>query len=442
MDPGSTRTLFINAHILCMDSSYSQHRDGFVLVEGASIAAVGPMEDCPPSADCAVIDCSGCALLPGLINCHTHLPMVYFRGMADDLPLADWLTKHIFPAEARYLSPQFVYRATLLAAAECIKSGTTCVNDMYIFEAEVARACAVAGLRAFVGEGMIGFPTASSADWQSGLQLTAALADEYHGHPLITPTVCVHAPYTCPPELLSAARDLSRERGLLYHIHLHETAAEPGQIAWRQPAETPTSALGRLGVLGEKFIGAHCVWLDDSDIALLAQHNCAVAHCPGSNLKLASGIMPLATMLQSGLAVGLGTDGAASNNNLSMLEEIALAALLQKGSIGDATAVPARTALALATREAARALSAPHIGSLEPGQRADLFVLDMQSTHLTPLFPHEDSLYSHIVYSAQAADVRDTMIEGRFVMRSRQLTTLDEVALREEAQDWVDQNYA
>jgi 5-methylthioadenosine/S-adenosylhomocysteine deaminase len=413
-----------------------------------------------------VIDCAGCIVMPGLINCHTHLPMVAFRGLADDLPLMEWLTKHIWPAEARQLSPQFCHDATLLAAAECIRGGVTCVNDMYLFERDVARALADAGLRGIVGEGVIQFPTPSAKTWQDGRRLTAELLAEYAGHPLIEPSATCHAPYSCTPEILQSVHALAAEHGALFHIHLHETQAEPQHIAWLEPGETPTAGLARLGVLGPRTLAAHCVWCNPADIALLAAHGCGVAHDPQSNLKLASGVMPLAAMLDAGVAVGIATDGAASNNNLNLWEELQLAALLAKGAgclerrstdplsgnaalksrapqaangrpplqENDARRVPAAQAVALATREAARALGRRDIGVLAPGLRADIAVVDTRAPHLAPLYPHADAVYSVLAYSAQASDVRDVCVEGRLVMRGRQLLTLDEVEVMQRVQ--------
>lgn len=436
-------TLITNAHVVCMDSAFTQYRSGFVAISGTCISAVGDMADCPDAASAGeVVDAAGCAVIPGLINCHTHLPMVYFRGIADDLPLMKWLTEHIFPAEGAHLTAEFVHRATLLAAAECIRGGVTCVNDMYLFAQQVGEACAEAGLRAFTGEGVIKFPTPSAAGWEEGFRLEEQLIERFSGHDLITPSVCGHAPYTATPEILKKLRVLADKHGLLFHIHLHETKGEPGQIDWREGGESPTEGMARLGMLDGRFIGAHGVWLSDSDIKSLAAHRkCAIAHCPCSNLKLASGVAPLAKMQDAGLKVGLGTDGAASNNNLDMLEELHIAALLQKGVQLDAELVPARTALRLATSGAAEALGMDYTGVLAEGMRADIAVIDLGGVHLTPRYHHDDAIYSHIVYAAQSADVRDTMVNGKWLMRSRKLTALDEQALKTEAQDWLNRSY-
>jgi 5-methylthioadenosine/S-adenosylhomocysteine deaminase len=360
--------------------------------------------------------------------------MVAFRGLADDLPLLEWLQRHIWPAETRLLSPQFCYDAALLAAAECIRGGVTCVNDMYLFAADVARALAAAGLRGIVGEGVIQYPTPSARTWQDGRRLTAELLAEFDSHPLVEASCTCHAPYSCTPEILQAMHSLAREHGTLFHLHLHEVQDEAVRTPWLAAGESPTAGLARLGVLGPRTLAAHCVWCSDADIGLLAEYGCGVAHDPQSNLKLASGVMPLAAMLAAGVAVGIATDGAASNNNLNLWEELQLAALLAKGSTPsgstrptlNASAVPARQAVAMATREAARALGRSDIGTLGTGRRADLVVVDTRQPHLAPRYPQPEAAYGLLAYSAQASDVRDVCVEGRLLMRSRQLLTLDE----------------
>jgi 5-methylthioadenosine/S-adenosylhomocysteine deaminase len=448
--------LLTNGHVLCMDVAGTQYAPGYVAITGGRIESVGPMSGAPKSAGEA-IDCAGCAVLPGLINCHTHLPMVYFRGLADDLPLQQWLTEHIFPAEGKHLSPQFCHDATLLAAAESIRAGVTCVNDMYLFAGSVASALDEAGMRGLVAEGVISFPTPSAPDWRSGLELTRQLHAEYKDHPRIQATCAAHAPYTCDIELLTTMHALAKELGTVFHIHLHETQHEAAQTNWLMPEESPTYGLRRIGVLDETCVCAHCVWLQSKEIRLMAKTGASVAHCPESNLKLASGIMPLLPMLNAGVDVGVGTDGAASNNNLDLLAEVRLAALLAKGggkaNLPDggtdaaatgglaANAVPAQTALELATRRAAAALKRRDIGTLAVGMKADVITVDLSALHLTPRFHHPEAIYSHLVYAASAGDVRDTIVEGRPLMRNRELLTLHEAQLKQQAQAWADANY-
>jgi len=434
--------LLTHAHVLTMDEAGTQQPNGFVAVRGNSIAALGAMADCPPNGQAGeTIDCAGCVVLPGLINCHTHLPMVYFRGMADDLPLMDWLKRHIWPAEREFLDPQFVYDATRLAVAECLRSGVTCVNDMYIYAADVARACVDSGLRAFIGEGVVDAPTASAPTWRDGLRLTEELIAQYKGHPMITPTVCPHAPYSCPPELLTALHGVAQQHGLLYHIHLHESEAEPDSIEWGKDDESPLHSLKRIGVLGPRMVAVHCVWISDHDVTHMHEFDCGVAHCPTSNMKLGNGIAPVHSMIEGEIPVGVGTDGAASNNNLNLWEEIHLAALSAKAVYKNPEVVPAETALSFASRRAAQLLHADHIGVIEAGRRADLAVVEMGRIYQAPLFHHEDAIYSQLVYSTQGGDVRDTIVDGKVLMRDRRLTQLDEMELKAKAQAWVDQHF-
>jgi len=424
-----------------MDETNRSIDNGFVAIRGTEIAALGPMNECPSAATAEVMDCADCVILPGLINAHTHLAMSYFRGLADDLPLAEWLEQHIWPAESKHLSPQFVYEATLFAAAECIRSGVTCVNDMYIFAADAARAIIDAGLRGYVGEGVIGFPTASAPNWQDGRRLTEELIAQYDNHPLITPTVCVHAPYSCDVELLQSMHQVAQEQRLLYQIHLHESFDEAERISWAEPEETPTHSMKRIGVLGPRMVAVHCVWVDDHDIRHLKEFDCGVGHCPASSMKLGNGIAPVHSMVEADLPVGLGTDGAASNNNISMWEEIHLAALAAKSAYKSPKVVPAEVALSFATSNAAALLHDDSIGVLAVGKHADIAILELGAIHLKPRYHHEKALYSHLVYCAQTADVRDTIVAGKVLMRNRQLTQLDEEELKAKAQEWVDRNF-
>ena len=434
--------LLTNAHVLTMDAKRTRYANGYIAVKGSHIALVGPMGEAPAAKLAAeVIDCSGCVVLPGLINCHTHLPMVYFRGMADDLPLMDWLQNHIWPAEQKFLNPEFVYESTLLAAAECIKSGVTCINDMYPFASDVGRACADAGLRAYVGEGVIEMPTASAPDWQAGKRLTEELIREFRGHSLVNPTVCVHAPYTCSPKVYQELHGLAREHDLLFHTHVHENEHEPDSIEWGKDDESVIHSLKRIGVLGPKMIAAHCVWISDHDIGHMHDMDCGVAHCPTSNMKLGNGIAPVYSMLEADLAIGVATDGAASNNNLNLWEEIHLAALVAKFAYKDPTVVPAPEALAFATSRAARLLHDESIGVIEQGRHADLVVVEMDRLHQTPSFSHPDAVYAQLVYSTQAHDVRDTIVNGNVLLRHRHFTRLDEAELKARAREWAKQNY-
>lgn len=434
--------LLTGAHVLTMDEDLAQHPGGFVAVKDGRIAAVGPADKQPPATAAAeVIDCTDCIAIPGLINCHTHLPMSYFRGIADDLPLMKWLTEHIFPAENKHLSPEFVYEATQFAAAECIKNGVTCVNDMYLFATDIARSVADAGLRGYIGEGVIKFPTASAPTWEDGKRLTEELIATWKDHPLITPTVCCHAPYTCTPELLETMHGIAEDNGLLFHVHLHETEFEADMVDWSLKDESPVHSLRRIGVLGPRTVAAHCVWVDDHDIRHMREEGCGVAHCPTSNMKLGSGIAPVHSMIEAELPVGVGTDGAASNNNLDMLEELHIASLGAKAVYKNPEVIPAEAALSFATSRAAALLHTDEIGVLAAGRQADITIVRHRGLHQYPYFHHAGAIYSQLIYSAQGPDVRDTIVAGKVLMRNRRLTQLDEEALMARAQEWVDTNY-
>ena len=363
-------------------------------------------------------------IMPGLINTHTHAAMACFRGLADDLPLMQWLQEYIFPVEAK-LTGDIVYQATLLSLAEMIKSGTTSFCDMYLFARDVARATQESGMRAWIGEVLYDFPSPDYGEPASGFEYVKELIAMYANHPLIKITVDPHAVYTCSPELLINLKKMADEHDALYIIHLSENGEEV-KGSQELYGASPVMHLENLGILDSRVVAAHCVILTDKEIALLAQRRVKVVHCPESNMKLASGIAPVPRMLAAGLTVGLGTDGSASNNNVDMFGEMNSAAKLHKVNSLDPTTMPAETMLEMATIQGARVLGAEsEIGSLEPGKKADLIVLDMNQPHLTPLF----NIPSHMVYAARGSDVVHSIINGTIVMRNRQLTTLDERAI-------------
>jgi 5-methylthioadenosine/S-adenosylhomocysteine deaminase len=363
-------------------------------------------------------------IMPGLVNTHTHAAMACFRGLADDLSLMQWLQEYIFPVEAK-LTGDIVYQATLLSLAEMIKSGTTSFCDMYLFAKDVARATQESGMRAWIGEVLHDFPSPNYGELAAGFQYVEELFAMYESHPLINITVDPHAVYTCSPELLKDLKYLAEKHDALYIIHLAENGEEVKGCYERYGA-SPVMHLENLGLLDRRVVADHCVMLTDEEIALLAQRGVKVAHCPESNMKLGSGIAPVPGMLAAGLCVGLGSDGSASNNNVDMFGEMNATAKLHKVNLLDPTAMPAETVLEMATIKGARVLGAEWaIGSLEPGKKADLIVLDMNQPHLTPLF----TIPSHIVYAARGGDVIHSIINGRIIMRNRQLTTLDERAI-------------
>lgn len=363
-------------------------------------------------------------IMPGLVNIHTHAAMACFRGLADDLPLMTWLEDHIFPIEAR-LTPEIVHHSTLLSLAEMIRSGTTSFCDMYLFAKEVARAAEQSGMRAWIGEVFYDFTSPSYGELVNGFACVAEMFSHYRDHPLIRVTVDPHSVYTCSPSLLERLGGLATKHNCPYVIHLAENAAEVALCRERY-GRTPVEHLDNLGLLNERTLAAHCVALDASEIRTLAQRNVKVAHCPESNMKLASGKSPVVPMLEAGITLGLGTDGAASNNDADMFGEMNSAAKLHKVINMDPTAMDAETTLHLATLGGAGCLCAEHeIGSLAVGKKADIIVLDLDQPHLTPLY----HIPSHLVYAARGADVIHSIINGRLVMQNRRLLSLDEAAI-------------
>jgi 5-methylthioadenosine/S-adenosylhomocysteine deaminase len=371
------------------------------------------------------IDASGKLVMPGLINAHTHAPMTLFRGIADDLPLETWLYKYIWPAETKLLSPDFVRLGTQLAAAEMIRSGTVLFCDMYYFEDDIAEACKEAGIRVVIGEALVDFPTANCKTPEDQLKYTEYLLSQWNDDSLVVPSVQPHSPYAASSELMQQAKALADEYGAPYLLHVSETQSEVRE-SMEKYGRTPVSRLADLGLLGPTTVAIHGVHLTDEDIELLAQHEASVIHCPESQLKLASGLTPVPKLLEAGIKVGLGTDGAASNNDLNMFGEMGTAAKVHKMIAGDPTVVEARQALRMASVEAARVLGVEdRLGSLEIGKRGDMIVLDLDVPHMVPVY----DITSHLVYAAHSSDVRTVIIDGRVVMRDRELLTLDEVEI-------------
>ncbi len=433
----SEKTLILHhAHILTMDEDYTQYENGALVVQGDSILAVGPEEEilaAYPEAE--RFDCGGRVLMPGFVNAHTHVPMTLLRGLADDLRLDVWLLGYMMPVEREFVTPEFVQLGTKIACAEFIRTGVTCFADMYYFEEDVARATAEAGLRALCAESILKFPTPDAASYEDALAYARSFIERWKDHPLIVPSVAPHAPYTCTDEILRETAQLAAEFDVPLHTHLAETEREVEDM--RREHDMPVIPyVKKQGLFAAKVLAAHCVHIDRGEMRTLLHAGAGVAHNPSSNLKLASGIAPVPEMLDVGLNVGIGTDGPASNNDLDMVEEIRLTALLAKGGSGDPTAVPARQALAMATRIGAQAMHLGHLtGSLEAGKRADLILMDLTPLHNSPRFRRDaDNVYAQIVYAAKSTDVTDVMVNGRWLMRDRQLLTLDEAALLAEAQ--------
>jgi 5-methylthioadenosine/S-adenosylhomocysteine deaminase len=428
-------TLFLNALVLTMDRDFRQYHPGAVAVQGDSIVAVGLEEEIKQEYSAKeTVDCGGKVLMPGLINAHTHVPMTLLRGLADDLRLDVWLMGYMMPVEREFVSPEFVRLGTLLACAEQIRSGVTTFNDMYYFEEDVAKAAADAGMRAVCGQTVMKFPAPDAASYEDSLQMARDFIQRWKDHPLIVPAVSPHAPYTCTAEILRATAELAREFDVPLHTHLAETAFEVENL--RSEHGIPVIPyVKKQGLFEAKVIAAHCVHIDSGEIRTLLHARAGVSHNPSSNLKLASGFAPVMKMLETGLNVGIGTDGPASNNDLDMFEEVRLAAFVAKAVTNDPTSLPAPWALLMATRLGAQALHIGHLtGSLEPGKRADLILVDTSPLHNSPSFNRSpDNAYAQIVYASKSTDVSDVMVNGRWLMRNHQLLTVNEDELLTQA---------
>ncbi|MFO7713386.1 amidohydrolase [Desulfosarcina sp.] len=412
-----------NGTLVTVDDRSRIIESGWIGIRRGMIRAIesGPPDMPPPSAH-LTIDAAGGIVMPGLVNTHTHLPMSLFRGLADDLPLMAWLNQHIFPAESRFIKPETVHWGTLLACAEMLLSGTTCCCGGYFFEDAVARAVVEAGLRAVLAQGVIDFPAPGVPVPAQNVAHARNYARRWkHRSHLVTPSIFCHSPYTCRDGTLTAAKAAADELDLIFQIHVAETRFERDQSI-QESGLSPVARLDRLGILDRRTLMAHCVWIDAADMATMAKRGCTVAHCPESNMKLASGIAPLTAMRAAGIIVSLGTDSCASNNNLDLFGEMGTAAKLHKVATGDPTALNAASVLKMATLDGARAIGlADLIGSLETGKQADIIVIDAHTPHLTPLY-HPNS---HLVYAADGADVRHVLVAGRQVVANRRLLTID-----------------
>jgi 5-methylthioadenosine/S-adenosylhomocysteine deaminase len=423
--PKTTETILINGLILANSDSPKVAPHGKTVIEGARLAAVNlPLEDDQESA--AVIDCSNCLIMPGLVNAHTHAAMSLLRGIADDLPLNKWLNDYIFPTEVKYANPEFVYLGTCLSAVEMALAGTTTFADAYFHMEKSAAASIDVGMRAVIAQGILDVPSPDAPETGSWKDRVETFLGGCPKDSLITPALFCHSPYLCGPDTFRTAHKIADDNDLLLFSHVAETAGEIDDIKRRYSAK-PVEHLNRLGVLGPDFVAVHAVHLSDAEKDILADTGTRVVHCPECNMKLASGAASVWDLMKKGITVAIGTDGAASNNNMDLFEEMRSASLLAKLVTGDPESLHAAAALKMATIDGAKALGLDdQIGTLTKGKLADLIVIDLNRPHLTPLY---DPI-SHLVYSARGSDVRHVFVNGRQIVKDGRMTTIDETQLK------------
>lgn len=412
-----------NGTIVTLNSEFDIIENGIIIIKDRKFerfeTGTHP-QDLPEARK--TIDAKGSIILPGLVNTHTHLPMTLFRGLADDLPLHDWLENHIFPAEAKHINSENVQASTRLACAEMIMSGTTTCCDGYFFEDEVASAVSDSGLRAILAQGIIDFPAPGVPNPVDNIDHAVAYIQKWLGvSKLIRPSIFCHSPYTCSAETLQKAKKAAASKDLLFQIHVAETKQEWDRVN-SEHGISPIQYLDRIGILDRNTLLVHCIWVDDHDVETVAERECAVSHNPESNMKLASGIAPVEKFLEAGIPVGLGTDGCASNNTLDIFQAMDMTAKLHKVYSMDPTAMDAKTVLRMATIGGARAMGLEkEIGTLEIGKQADLIIVDNCRPHLTPMY----NPASHLVYAANGNDVKTSIIGGRVVMEDSKLVFLN-----------------
>lgn len=400
-------------YVLTMDEKLKAINKGAVAVGGKKIIDVDFADNVfKKYRSDNVIKGEGRAVLPGLVNTHTHAAMVYFRGLADDLPLKDWLEKYIWPAENRLLGPDFVHDAVELACLEMLKAGVTTYNDMYFYGESAAKASKKMGIRALIGAGIVDFPTVTAKTPDEYIENAGRFIEDWKGDDLITPCIAPHSAYACSPDTLKKVMRLAGRHEVLTTIHLAETEWEVSEINSKYGMR-PVEHLDSIGFLNERALAVHCVWVDDKEIELLAKKRAGVSHCIESNLKLSSGIAPVPRMLAKGIKVSLGTDGAASNNDLNILSEMSTAAKVHKAAAGNPTILDSKTVLLMATRWGAEALGIWELtGSIEKGKLADIITIDLLKPHLAPVY----DIYSHMVYSAMASDVDTVIVNGKMLI--------------------------
>ncbi len=421
-------------YVVTMDAQHRVIDGGAVAIRGTRIVGVGPQSEIGHRFQPRhTLDEPDALVAPGLIDTHTHAPMSLFRAIADDMRLQDWLTNFIFPAESKNVSPEFVRWGTRLACLEMVLAGITTYTDMYYFEDIEAETAKEAGVRGVLGQTIIGFPAPDYKTWNASIAATDRYIQRFRNDDLIVPAVAPHAIYTTPDEALTASHNLAVKYGIPLLIHLSETRTER-EDALAKRKMTPTQALEKLGVLDGRVVAAHCVWEDDNDLQILKRHGTGVAHCPSSNMKLASGIAPVTKMLKIGLNVGLGNDGfAGSNDTADLILEMNLAAKLQKINVMDPRVLPAEQVLEMATSGGARVLGLEkEIGSVEEGKRADLITISLARPNSVPVY----NLYSQIVYASKAADVEDVFINGRQIVSARHVLTLNQEEIYRKAEEY------
>jgi 5-methylthioadenosine/S-adenosylhomocysteine deaminase len=420
--------------VVTVDGAARVLRPGALAIDGREIVAVDSVEAIAERYSATdTIDATGHVVMPGLINTHTHAPMVLYRGLADDLALMEWLQNYIFPAEAKTVSPDFVRAGTRLAALEMIQSGTTAYADMYYFEEEIAAVTKQAGIRGILGQTIIQFPVPDAKTPADGIARATAFIRQWKSDELIVPAIAPHSMYTLDADTLKSIRAVADRERVPVIIHLAETADEV-KVSAEKHRSTPTAFLESLGFWGPRTLAAHGVHLTPADIGILAKRGVAVSHNPESNMKLASGTAPVLALQKARVVVSLGTDGAASNNDLDMFEAMRQAAFLHKLTSNDPRALPAATALRMATIDGARAIGLDReVGSLEAGKRADLIVVSMRSARQTPMYDPA----SHLVYVTRGDDVQTVVVNGKIVMRDRRVLTLNESAVLDEAAGWA-----
>jgi 5-methylthioadenosine/S-adenosylhomocysteine deaminase len=432
-------TLLSGGTIVTMNAAFDVYMDGAIAIQAGKIAAVGPREAILQQfTSDDVVDCRGQYIMPGLINAHTHVPMTLLRGLADDLRLDVWLMGYCMPTEREFVTPEFCRLGTQIACAEMIRSGVTAFADMYYYESDVSAATAEAGMRGVLGQTVLKFPSPDAATYEDSMDYVARFIEQWKGHPLITPAIAPHAPYSTTPEILRECAQVAAAYDVPLLIHIAETRLEVDDNLTNY-GETVVPYAKKSGLFEAKVLAAHCIHINGAEMNLLRDNRATVAHCPTSNLKLAAGIAQVKQMLDLKLTVGIGTDGPASNNDLDMFEEMRLAAILAKTAANDPTALPARQALLMATRQGAEALFlGDRTGSLEVGKQADLLTLDGHPVHNMPQFHRDpDLVYSRIVYAGKSSDVRDVMCDGRWLMRDKTLLTIDEAAILQAAEDYA-----